>query len=125
MVTEHEHPEQQNDEHHEGHGNEQGEGRGHEQRNRLHVTVHFVASARPFKDNDADRQETVGDLKARVLADFNLVDGAQTPDGVATYTLYFGKTQLENMDETLGTLAGEHKQIELKLNQQLTQGSVR
>ncbi len=88
----------------------------------LRVVVHYVAAAEPFKDEHADRSETVGHLKTRVLDAFGLTEGP-TPEGaVVSYTLYHHKTALENPNQTLGELAGEHRDLELKLVQQLTQG---
>lgn len=88
----------------------------------LHVVVHYVAAEEPIKDHDADRQETVGELKQRVLAEFGLIEG-QTPDGnITTYTLYHKKTAVENMGQTLGDLAGDDKTLQLRLVQQITQG---
>jgi len=89
----------------------------------IKVTVHYVAAAEPFKDAAADRNETVGHLKSRVLDTFGLAEG-QLPDGnIATFSLYYHDTPLENMNQTIGVLAGEHKVLQLKLNQQITQGS--
>ena len=93
------------------------------ERNRLHVIVHFVSAARPFHDEHADPHETLGHLKSRVLASFNLVEGPQPNGAIATYTIYHNKTLLENMSETLGAIEGGHKELQLKLCQQLTQGS--
>lgn len=88
----------------------------------IHVVVHYVAAAEPFKDKDADRNETVGQLKQRVLAEFGLSEG-QTPDGnITTYTLHHKKTALENMGQTLGDLAGDDKTLQLRLVQQVIQG---
>ena len=87
----------------------------------LHVVVHYVAAEHPFKE-DAGPDQTVGQLKKRVLAAFGLTEG-QTPDGnTVTYTLYHGKTPLENLNQTLGDLAGHHHELQLKLVQQITQG---
>jgi hypothetical protein len=87
----------------------------------LHVVVHYVAAEQPFKE-DAPPEETVGQLKKQVLAAFGLTEG-QAPDGnTVTYTLYQGKTPLENMDQTLGDLAGHQHVLQLKLVQQITQG---
>lgn len=87
----------------------------------LRVLVHYVAAEEPFKD-DADTDETVGHLKSRVLAAFGLSEG-QTPDrNIVTYTLYHQKTPLENLNQTLGELAGHQHILQLKLVQQITQG---
>jgi hypothetical protein len=89
---------------------------------KLRVTVHYPPAEEPFKDHDADPGETVGHLKARVLEAFGLTEG-QLPDGtIATYTLFHGKAPLENMNQTLGDIAGDKKELQLKLSQQLTQG---
>lgn len=88
----------------------------------LHVVVHYVAAEEPFKDNNADRQETVGQLKQQVLTEFGLTEG-QTPDGaITTYTLYHDKKPVDNLDQTLGDLAGDDKALQLRLVQQITQG---
>lgn len=88
----------------------------------LHVVVHYVAAEEPFKDKDADRNETVGQLKQRVLSEFGLTEG-QAPDGnITTYTLHHHKTALENMGQTLGDLAGDDKTLQLRLVQQIIQG---
>lgn len=88
----------------------------------LRVFVHYVAAAEPFKDEHADRNETVWYLKTRVLNAFDLTEGP-TPDGtVVSYALFHHKTPLENPNQTLGELVGEHYELELKLVQQLTQG---
>ena len=90
--------------------------------NTLKVTVHYPPAEEPFKDDDADPSETVGQLKARVLLAFGLEEG-QTPDGsTIVYPLYDKKQQLENPAQTLGELSGNQKVLQLKLSQQITQG---
>ena len=89
---------------------------------KVKVIVHYPPAAEPFKD-EADRSETIGHFKPRVLTAFGLVEGP-TPDGnTVTYTLYHHKDPLENVNQTLGELAGEHKELTLKLAQQITQGA--
>ena len=89
---------------------------------KLHVTVHYIAAEEPFKDEDAESNETVGHLKGRVLNAFGLTEGS-TPEGnTVNYTLYQHKTPLEDMNETLGALSGQQKVLQLKLVQQITQG---
>ncbi|MCI0464149.1 MAG: hypothetical protein L0Z62_45020 [Gemmataceae bacterium] len=88
---------------------------------KLQVVVHYMAAEHPFKE-DVTPDETVGQLKQRVLTAFGLSEG-QTPDGnIVTYTLYHGKTPLENPSQTLGELAGHQHVLQLKLVQQITQG---
>ncbi len=88
----------------------------------VRVTVHYVAAAEPFKDAHADRSETVGHLKARVLLAFGLIEGPAPDGSTVSYTLYHNKTPLENLQQMLGDLVGEHNELELKLVQQITQG---
>ncbi len=91
------------------------------EKEKLHVVVHYMAAGEPFKD-EVDPNETVGQLKSRVLAAFGLTEGQNPADNVATYTLYHDKTPLENMSQTLGSIAGDKKILQLKLSQQITQG---
>lgn len=88
----------------------------------LNVVVHYIAASEPFKDHQASRSETVGQLKARVLTAFGLSEGS-TPDGnQTTYTLFHGPQRLDNLDLTLGEVAGDQHVLQLKLDQQITQG---
>ena len=88
---------------------------------KIHIVAHYIAAPEPFK-TEAEPDETVGQLKKRVLTAFGLTEG-QTSDGnTVTYTLYHGKTPLENPDETLGQVAGHEHVLQLKLVQQITQG---
>lgn len=89
---------------------------------KLRIAVHYPAATKPFKDDQADPAETVGHLKERVLNAFDLKEG-QSPDGtVTTYTLYHGKEALEDLSRTLGSVAGDKDELQLKLSQQITQG---
>ncbi len=91
-------------------------------RTTLKVIVTYPAAKKPFEDNDAKRTETVATLKAAVLAAFGLTEGQSADGKTFSYTLYHQKTPLENLNETLGQVAGEKQTIELKLSQQVTQG---
>lgn len=88
----------------------------------LKVIVHYAAAAKPFVQDHASRQETVGTLKTNVLNAFGLKEGQHADGNTYTYTLYHHKTPLENLNETLGRLAGDKPTLELKLSQQVTQG---
>jgi hypothetical protein len=89
----------------------------------LHVVVHYPAAEEPFQDKDATRTETVGQLKGRVLTAFGLTEGQGPDNTIISYTLHHGKVILENLDQTLGEVAGDHKVLQLKLSQQITQGT--
>ena len=86
----------------------------------LHVVVHYPAAEEPFKA-EVDRNTTVGQLKAQVLLMFHLGEGQSTGSSVI-YILYHLKTPLENLEQSLGTLAGDQKVLQLKLSQQIIQG---
>jgi len=88
----------------------------------LNVTVTYVAAKEPFKQQDVSRSETIKTLKEGVLKAFGLVEGAGADGKTFTYTLFHGKTPLENLNQTLGDVAGDKHELELKLTQQVTQG---
>lgn len=88
---------------------------------KLRVVVHYSAAAEPFHE-EAEREETVGQLKSRVLTAFGLTEG-QTPDGnTIVYTLFDHKTPLENLSQKLGDIVGDKTELQLKLSQQIVQG---
>ncbi len=89
---------------------------------KLHVIVVFPPAAAPFQDKDADRAETVGHLKKRILDAFGLTEGTASDGSTITYQLFLHKTLLEDMNQTLGQLAGDASTLQLKLAQQVTQG---
>jgi hypothetical protein len=85
------------------------------------VVVTYPAAKKPF-EAEVPRTETVGDLKKAVLAAFGLSEGQSADGKTFTYTLYHHKTPLENLNETVGQVAGDEPNLELKLSQQVTQG---
>jgi hypothetical protein len=89
----------------------------------LRVVVHYPPAAEPFRDNDAPSTETVGHLKVEVLNAFGLKEGPQPDGSNITYTLYHHKKALENLSETLSSVAGDSDELQLKLAQQITQGN--
>ena len=88
----------------------------------VRIQVHYIGAGKPFIDDAAARSETVGELKARVLAVFGLAEGA-TPEGnQVLYHLYHEKQRLDDLSQTLGELAGDHHDLNLKLAQEVIQG---
>jgi hypothetical protein len=87
----------------------------------VRVKVHFMAAKDPF-EQDFARTATVGGVKAAALSGLGLTEGTNDEGNNVTYTLYDKKDPLENMGVTVGQLAGEHKTLQLKLSQQITQG---
>lgn len=100
----------------------QGENQVMETITTVKVVVTYPAAAKPF-ETDAERTETEGQLKAAVLTAFGLTEGQLPGGNVATYTLYDGKTPLENPNQTLGEIAGHREALHFKLAQQIVQGA--
>jgi hypothetical protein len=92
-----------------------------DQKDDLKVIVNYPAAKGPFQQDHASPAETVGALKAAVLTAFGLTEG-QSNGNTYIYTLFHGKTPLENPNETIGQLAGHAAALVLKLSQQVTQG---
>ncbi len=88
----------------------------------LRVVVTYPAAKKPFEQDHARRDETVGTLKSAALAAFGLTEGQGADGKTFTYTLFFEKRPLEDLNETLGKIAGSRDTLELKLSQQVTQG---
>lgn len=89
---------------------------------KLHVVVHYAAAEKPYKE-EAPRNQTVGELKTLVLKAFGLTEGSGPGGTNVVYTLFHEKKALENLAETVGQLVGDKEKLELKLVQQITQGS--
>lgn len=89
---------------------------------RLKVTVHYVAAAQPFKDDDADSSETLASLKARALTAFGLVEESTPDGGSVSYSLTHEREVLEDLSLTLGEVAGDKKHLQLRLGRQVVQG---
>jgi hypothetical protein len=87
----------------------------------VRVTVHYMAAGKPY-EQDFARTATVGDVKVAALQAFGLIEGANQEGNTVTYTLYDKKDAVENLSLTVGQLAGDHKVLQLKLSQQITQG---
>jgi hypothetical protein len=88
---------------------------------KVKVDVHYIAATKPF-EHDFARSATVQLVKADAMKAFELSEGANAEGNTVTYTLYEGKTPLENLGQTVGELAGQKSELRLKLVQQITQG---
>ena len=80
--------------------------------NAVQVIDRYGGARVPF-EAELELNETVGTLKAHVLETFRLFEGATT-----FYDLYRDQRPLENMNETIGRLAGDHHKLELELIKQ-------
>jgi hypothetical protein len=83
----------------------------------IQVLVHYMAASKPFK-TDADPATTVGQIKTEVLKAFGL-----TQDGSKVYKLYYHKTELTNLSQTVGEIAGREGALNLNLEEVLVQGA--
>jgi hypothetical protein len=92
-----------------------------EQKAELKVIVNYPAAKGPYEQDHATPSETLAAVKAAVLTAFGLTEG-QVSGSTYTYTLFHGKTPLENLSESIGQLAGNAATLVLKLSQQVTQG---
>lgn len=72
---------------------------------KINVTVTYPAAGKPFQDKNAAPDETLGSLKARVLAYFKLKEGEEGGNQVV-YVLFQGKERLEDLSVTLQQVAG-------------------
>jgi hypothetical protein len=104
-------------EHEQGHG-----GGGDHGRQELHVQVTYASAAKRYNDPHLDPASAVGALKTAVLQFFGLTEGSRPDGSVATYTLYYGKQALENLDQKIGAIDPGEKKLEMKLGEQITQG---
>ena len=85
--------------------------------NAIKVQVHYMAAGKPFEANEAP-STTVSQLKEAVLNAFKLKE-----DGSKTYKLFYKKDELTNPAQTLGEIAGQQHDLNLKLEEVLLQGS--
>lgn len=88
----------------------------------LKVVVTYPAAKQPYEQDNVSRTETVGELKALVLNKFGLTEGQHADGNTYRYTLFHGKTPLENPAQTLGEVAAHAHTLALKLSEQVTQG---
>jgi len=88
---------------------------------KLEVTVRYLAATRPFQDNNAEPPETLASLKTRVMDAFG-VQESENANQTVLYWLYQDDTKLEDPTRTLGALAGDKNHLKLRLVQQIIQG---
>jgi hypothetical protein len=99
------------------HGREPGNAHG------IEVTVRYAAAVEPYREKNASASEVLSTLKANALAAFGLVEGAVTDGGTFTYKLFNKKDELTDLSRTLGDVAGQAHALELKVSQEVKQGS--
>ena len=93
-----------------------------EQESKLEIVVVYPAARDDLKQTGVSREEKLAQLKARVLTAFELTEG-KGPDGTVTsYVFYHEKTKLDDLNRTLGEIAGRETVLRLKLAQQVVYG---
>ncbi len=93
-----------------------------EKESTLDIVVAYPAARDDLKQTGVSREETLGQLKARVLVAFELTEG-KGPDGTVTsYVFYHDKEKLDDLNRTLGQIAGRDDHLRLKLAQQIVYG---
>ena len=93
-----------------------------EKEDTLDIVVVYPAARDDLKETGVSRKETLGQLKTRVLIAFELTEG-KGPDGnITSYVFYHDKQKLEDLNQTLGQIAGHEQVLRLKLAQQIIYG---
>lgn len=87
----------------------------------LLVQVRYLAVHQPYVEPHAAATDTLGQLKQRALAHFELVEG-NADGGQKTYLFSLAGETLTNMDVTLGSLANGKHRLEFTLVEQFIQG---
>jgi hypothetical protein len=82
----------------------------------IKIQVHYIGSGKPFK-TEVEPTTTVGQVKAAALAAFGFVE-----DTTKTYKLFLQGTELTNTNQTVGEAAGQHRDLNLNLEEFLVQG---
>jgi hypothetical protein len=82
----------------------------------IRVSVHYIAASKPFKIA-VEPATTVGTIKADALKAFGLKE-----DQTKVYKLFHDRTELVDLNQPIGQVAGHHKEVKLTLEEFLVQG---
>lgn len=85
---------------------------------KLTVIVHYPETDDQLKDHQASPTETVGALKTRVLAAFSLKEGVDDHGELIEFALYHHDKALRNLNKTTGDIAGDDKDLKLRLKRE-------
>ena len=80
------------------------------------VHVNYIAAVKPYK-SEVEPTTTVGAIKTSALSAFGLIESS-----TKVYKLFHNKTELSNLDQTVGELADPARSVVLKLEEVLVQG---
>jgi hypothetical protein len=83
---------------------------------KISVQVHYIAATKPFK-GEYDPETKLSVVKADALNFFELRE-----EQTKVYKLFYQKTELTNLDETIGTVAGGKHEVVLDLEEFIIQG---
>jgi len=88
----------------------------------IKVTITYLPARRPL-ELEVPPTTTVGTLKAKALEAFKEKEGP-TPDGQGqiVFKLFDDERELTDLEETIGTVAGNSGHAKLKLVKQILQG---
>lgn len=88
----------------------------------IKLSVTFIGAKKPFESR-IPPATTVGAIKEAALNEFDLAEGP-TPDGKdqITFSLFDGKTKLEDLSQSIGAVAGQARSVHLKLVKKIIQG---
>lgn len=87
----------------------------------LVVKVRYIAAKKQFVDPQASEQETLAELKPRVLSFFGLVEGS-VDGGTKTYQYVLNGVVLTDLSATLGSHAKGKHEIDFDLVERFEQG---
>jgi hypothetical protein len=82
----------------------------------IRVIVEYIAASKPFKIA-VEPTTTVGTIKAEALDAFGLKE-----DKTKGYKLFHNRTELVDLNQQIGQVAGHHKEVKLELEEYLIQG---
>lgn len=85
------------------------------------LKVRYIAARQPFVDTHASMEETLAQLKPRVLSFFGLSEGA-VDGGTKSYSFALDNVIQTNLEAKLGVLADSHPNLKLDLIERFEQG---
>lgn len=85
---------------------------------KVNISVEYSPTGDKLEDHAADRNETVGALKSRVLVAFGLTEGVDDKGQLLTYALFHGRVPLADPSATIGSIAGSAGHIQLELERE-------
>lgn len=85
---------------------------------KINISVEYPPTGDKLEDHAADRNETVGALRSRVLVAFSLKEGVDDMGQLLTYVLFHGRRPLVDPNATIGSIAGDAGNIKLELERE-------